>query len=82
MNGMSHPRHRPEIIQGCANARQLAKICDLLDGIHPAQGEISWDLHRGSENIHFQILADPDVLAIIEEDPDVRPYLWDLPEGC
>lgn len=74
---ISHPVNRPEIIRGCANARQLAKICDLLEGF-PGSREISWDLHRGSENLHFQILADPELAAVLIEDPDLRPYLWDL----
>lgn len=80
-DGMTHHLNRPEILHGCANARQLARICDLLDGT-PGVHELSWDLSRGSHHIAFQILADPSMLAVLIEDPDLRPYVWDLPEEC
>jgi hypothetical protein len=77
MNGMSHPTNRPEIIQGCANARQLVKICDLLDRF-PGPSEISWKLSQGRHALPFTILADPEIAGVLIEDPDLRPYIWDL----
>lgn len=75
-----HPQERPEIIRGCANARQLAKICDLLEAFPGQYREISWDLHRGRRSMPFTILAEPELAAVLIEDPDLRPYLWDLEE--
>lgn len=78
---MRFPQHRPEVLRGCANARQLSRICDVLEG-QTGHREISWDLSRGRHHLAFTILGDPELLGILEEDPDVRPYLWDLQGDC
>lgn len=55
----------PTVHEGCRRVREAHTVCDLLMGISPAP-----------------MLPLPRELADLEllEDPDNRPYIWDLEE--
>lgn len=87
MPGGSSPGHGarpgstdPVVRVGCARAREAAKICELVEG---AGAQIAFTSGRQWEQpewpeVRFVIQGDAGTLELLEEDPDLRPYLWDL----
>jgi len=62
------------VVQGCRNARLAVRVCDQLDAIMPMSGGVSSPL--GPLELELE-LAD---LELLVDDPDMRPYIWDLEE--
>lgn len=63
-------RVRDVVSEGCENVRLASKVCELLG--HPL--ELEHHLAHELEGIvgpHFHS-------QVMSEDPDDRPYLWDL----
>lgn len=62
----------PELGQLCDNARQVKELCDLLGlefrGFPHLDGLLEGAMKSGTP------------LARMIEDPDERPYIWDLEE--
>lgn len=56
------------IREACRNARVLSRICDFLDG------------HADFEVGAMSVETPDDRTAFVAEDPDERPYIWELEE--
>lgn len=73
VTGSSHGFSNPELDELCANARRVKELCDLFGiefrGYRPLVGLLQGADLRGHE------------LAQLVENPELRPYIWDLPEA-
>lgn len=54
----------PEVLQGCKNARELVRLCDVLER-RPQPHRAKVALVSGDEPVR-------------DYDPDTDPYFWDL----
>jgi hypothetical protein len=69
-----------EIQQTCDNARKIVELCDAL-GFEFRGGAHLVGLLEGAEHINHHHPAELHVsLDAMIEDPDLRPYIWDLEE--
>lgn len=68
------PRRDPVVREGCARARQAARLCDLLDGA--PSFELGEALRARQAGMSYQELQQYDVDSAYY-DPDVGPYYWE-----
>lgn len=55
--------------EGCANARLAARLCDMLEGVLQGRPELMTPPSSSWAGVE---------LHEVIEDPDDRPYIWDL----
>lgn len=53
--------------------------CGECDRPPRSVDQVEWALHSGG--VTQTLLWPPSSAAIVLEDPDQRPYVWDLPDG-
>lgn len=81
------PRERPvsrlmRVLRGEGSRPQLEKVCNAAmqaGCTFAVPSALQWELAEWP-NMKFVITGDLEAIGQLEEDPDVRPYLWDLEE--